>query len=323
MNNTTANLFWYDEYLENTILFYGCGPLATIGVITCLISALIFNSSKFTGKRLFSYLKFESIFMLIDLATGLIILLVRPNQTPKSPSLLSQIITKLLYYYIGNIVEMCALFSNIFVAVSCLIMLDNQQVKNKNRVLNFFIKSQPKFITLTSVLFASIIFVYEPFVSGVDGLFVIWFFKLNMKMEIFDLISFSICDGLLVLVLLVVNCLIAYKIKKILSNKRMIIGLERNLANSGKSNKRNLTKLILADCVNTIMGRLPVLVYFILKCLFPLLENLRTLSSISIFTVYVSFVLKFFIFYNFNQIFRRILFKKIVKFSFIFSLRVK
>lgn len=277
MNNTTT-LNWniHEDYLENVIFYYGCGPINAIGIITCLISVLIFNSSKFSGKYLFSYIKFECIFMLVDLTMGMMLIFISPKQWPISQTLISKILAQYLYSYIGNIAEMCAIFSNIFAAICCFNMiLGNQQfLEKKNRILQCFINTQPKIITLTSVLFASIVFIYELFDNDADGLFAIEFFRSNLKN--FDFMAFTICDGLLVLVLLAVNYLIAFKIRKLISKKRTIIGLQRHLFSSGevivKAKQRNLTKLILVDSVNTIVGRLPILVYFISN-LDPLFTN--------------------------------------------------
>lgn len=316
--NSTINLTSCTQDLNDLIYLVACGPTIILGILGCLICALIFSSHTFKQKKLFSYLKNECIFMLAVLATSLLPIIFDQKQWPHlSQTLLAKYVLNLLYYYLSSLLEMCAILSSIFASISCYSILDSSchlavvHHKNKNRCLAFLISLSPNKVTLGFLIASALTFVYQPFVSrlGDQSMFAIEFFQ--TRMVVFEIYSFMVRDGLLLVILLVVNYKIAMKIRANLRNKMALKGggrLSRGGSQSsnsvGETQKTNLTKMILADCANSTLGRLPILVYFLINNIWAKLETSFPFKSLCAFAIYLSFLMKLFLYYYFNKRFR-------------------
>jgi hypothetical protein len=317
--NSTINLTSSAQDLNDLIYLVACGPTIILGILGCLICALIFSSHTFKQKKLFSYLKNECIFMLAVLATSLLPIIFDQKQWPHlSQTLLAKYVLNLLYYYLSSLLEMCAILSSIFASISCYSILDSschlEHHQNKNRCLTFLISLSPNKVTLGFLIASALTFVYQPFVSRVSdqNMFAIEFFQTRMvAFEIYSFMDLLVRDGLLLAILLVVNYKIGMKIRANLRNKMALKGggrLGRGGSQSSNSvretQKTNLTKMILADCANSTLGRLPILVYFLINNIWAKLETSFPFKSLCAFAIYLSFLMKLFLYYYFNKRFR-------------------
>jgi hypothetical protein len=94
-----------------------------------------------------------------------------------------------------------------------------------------------------------------------------------------------------------------------ITKSRQSVSAPSQPKDKNKESQKKNTKMVLADCLNSILGRLPVMIYFILSnALDPNLVSIikPIFSTVTFLSVYASFGLKFFIYYNFNKRFRSI-----------------
>lgn len=287
--------------LNHLIFLYACSPTATIGLLLTSISFIVFSNAQFKNQRLFSYFKLDTLFMLADLAIKSLYPIL---YNPKSSLLTSQIYLIYLHGYMSSILEICQIGANIFAAFSCLSMLENNS--KTHPYLNYLTNLRPLNVTLTWFALATLLFAHQ---ALSNDLLAVESFTVNF--HFFSLVAFVIRDGVCVLVLIVLNCLIAKKTRQILTNKSILIG--NNKDSNIKESQKKTIKMVLADSLNTIAGRVPILVYFLIVNGFPSVRErfeIEIFEALAVLTVYLSYLLKFFIFYNFNKRFREILTKR-------------
>jgi hypothetical protein len=156
-----------------------------------------------------------------------------------------------------------------------------------------------------------------------------YYSDLNMSLEI---ISHSIRDGFNLTILIIVNTLLIIKIRRNLKQKSTTVfpnnhtditniqtcnkfsnNVHFNDSNSNKLpmkiplivlSQKKITKLIVINCFNTILGRLPIFLYFILRNVSSNSIYINFLGAFSFFFVYFCYFTKFFLFYFTNCKFR-------------------
>lgn len=324
MNQTVHDLSnkTFDGKLSGYIYTFACGPVTAIGFILCLICILIFSSAEFKDQKLFTYLKFECLFMLIDnficFLPAIFTDTFDSSISKFNETLLSKVINLYLYYFLASVLEFCALLSSIFVALSCYAMLHSLNQSGNRGCFAFLATLSPYKTTLFGFIISIIVFIYQPFCGHIqssenvqNNFITIDFFESNL--QIFELVTFTIRDGLLLAILLTIDCLLVVKIKKNLNHKMSTMGNKNanTIVNRTRESHNHLTKMILVDCTNSIVGRLPILAYFIVKNVFPSIILEIPLSSVCSLAVYVSYSVKFFIYYNFNKNFKKVFLKHI------------
>lgn len=75
-----------------------------------------------------------------------------------------------------------------------------------------------------------------------------------------------------------------------------------------KESTNRLTLMVLVDCINTIIGRLWIVLYYYVSSYAPqfITNTMPMMSSLAFLFVYLAYTLKFFIFYYFNKRFSEI-----------------
>jgi hypothetical protein len=152
--------------------------------------------------------------------------------------------------------------------------------------------------------------------------------------KIIEIISYLIRDFLMVSILLLMNILIYLHVRNALNNKKKLlynssasdnfnldftnVTVKKRKSKIDLANKRIVLMVVLTS-LNNIFGRVPMLLYFILKNAYK--EN-TILGEIGILAIYVSYSLNLFIFLLINSRFRRVLKQKyIYNFSIILCIR--
>ncbi len=145
--------------------------------------------------------------------------------------------------------------------------------------------------------------------------------------KIIEIISYLIRDFLMVSILLLMNILIYLHVRNALNNKKKLlynssasdnftfdsanITIKKRKSKIDHANKKVVLMLVLTS-LNNIFGRIPMLLYFILKNAYK--EN-TIMGELGILAIYVSYSLNLFIFLLINSRFRRDL-----KHKYIFNL---
>ncbi len=154
--------------------------------------------------------------------------------------------------------------------------------------------------------------------------------------KIIEIAVFFIRDGLNLSVLITLNFLIYFKVIKVIQSKSIFIKNQKNIISKAtgyiessihnqngdiqnrsfstdqcfKAEKK-VTIMVFAGCLNLILGRVPILISFILKNIIIWNRFLIVFDSIAVTTVYVSYMLNFFIFYLTNNRFNNFLKKRL------------
>ena len=284
---------------ESLIYIFGCLPISVFGFFFCVASVYVLWSSEFK-ENLFIYLRIECIIMSFDLLLSTIRSPLRGFLCRTSDCLLPnpfvQVLIILLIYF-PSPTEATAIITDIFASLNCLIMLK----PNRNKFEQIIFNLNPFVTIVVAYLIFSLIYVYQCFTS----LFLFHFDFVISNQIYFDLITFSIRDGLLVLILIILNVIIAIKVKSNLKKKIAIVRETTTLKKMQRSQQR-MSIMVLADSVNSIVGRIPILCLFVLRNL-----NLNPINSAFFLGAFLSYFLKFFIFLKFNKRFRIVAYQKL------------
>jgi hypothetical protein len=165
------------------------------------------------------------------------------------------------------------------------------------------------------------------------------FWDSNLK-KILEIVIFFVRDGLNLSVLVILNVLIYFRVIKVIRNKIILKNSQNHTSKTScclDSNFQNvdsqirfkttqcgstdqcielekkITIMVFAGCLNHLIGRLPILISFILKNSMIWNRYLVLFDSIAVTSVYISYMLNFFIFYLTNNRFKK-LFKKYLKY---------
>lgn len=301
-------------FIGTPIYFFTCVPV--------FISILALSRIK--DASLFAYLKFEMIFILLDCLIYSFSLFSACNMCF---SLNRYIICFYEFYgldFLSSVVEMTSGLMSILAALSCLLML-NASTNNSSRLSTLFSKCNPGLLAIFSFIFSTLIFSYQltvpiPTYSSesnmTDDSYCVWIDSFQSAINRFFVItSYVISYGVFGFVLIVVNIFIVLKLRKNLKNNSVSMTSQAKR----KTIEHKLTKLIVFDCFNLIIGKCPIMAYFIVGELCDI--NLLTfpLGSLSTVMIFISYDIKFAIYYKLNSKFKN---ESLRIVSFVFKLGI-
>ena len=121
------------------------------------------------------------------------------------------------------------------------------------------------------------------------------------------LLTYSFRDLITTLILLILNLLIFINVKKAISNKKYLQNrnLDSNEQRNIKSTENSLKLMVFFGNFNNILGRLPLLIYFYNSYLIKF--ESAWLLDISILIIYLSYIIKFMLYFFTNKLFKKIL----------------
>jgi hypothetical protein len=295
--------------LDDLISIFGCLPISVLGFFFCIANAYILWSSKFKG-NLFVYLRIECMLMAFDLLITSIRSLGPIYRSPTSNSFRA-VAEVVFFVYLPSPTEGTALITDIFAALNCLIMLKT----NRNRFEQFIFNMNP-FVTIGVAYFLlSLMFIYQCFTN-------VYFFHSDFVISnrfYFDLIAFSIRDGLFLFILIVLNVIVAWKVKLSLRKKINTLNEASAIKKTKKSQKIIIT-MVLADSINFTLGRIPIFCLFLIRNVNKSISLLYPFTSTLSFLAFLSYFLKFFIYFKFNKRFRFVAYKKVPFLYFLLKL---
>jgi hypothetical protein len=315
-----------------------------VGLWLCIACFSILNKDDFKEK-FFKYSKIEAFFMSLNLFITVVQPIVKCKNLGISYSYMAQIYLIYFIKYGRSICEMVAFWANIMAGLSCYYFLNNRRSCIKLKQHSWKLVSCVIFV-LSSCLFSYKLFQWN-IVSYEDdsNKFTVQKSnftnsKLNSFMEIF---AMTMRDGLGVIFLLILNVLLLFKINQVMRTKIHL--LKFNFLKSIRINKvhcdlnkmktsfyrnnqlmskidRTKTKMTLAiffSCLKCLLGRFPIFLYFILLTLFEKNNYIQNHYYWDFFyytaslTIYLSYWFSFFLFYFFNNKFKKIVNANICK----------
>ena len=158
------------------------------------------------------------------------------------------------------------------------------------------------------------------------------FWDTNLK-KILEIVVFFVRDGINLTILITLNILIYVRVLGVIKTKERIFNNMQNRTSKMSSCnyssngdiqiqscysdqslpklERKVTIMVIAGCINHLIGRLPILISFLLKNYIVWDRFLIIFDSIAVTTVYISYMMNFFIFYLTNNRFK-VLCKKLI-----------
>lgn len=196
---------------DDIIFIFVCAPVCIAGFFLCMVSAYVLASQEFKEK-FFAYLRLECILMAIDLAIAsarslapVYMCRTTIKTCPPQPNLFLVAIDTYIFAYLPSPIEAAALVADILASLTCLFMIK----KKRNKLEQFIFDMNPNIFILSAFAFNAVMFGYQIFTNAL--LFSSEFIITNRIY--FDLVAFSIRDGLFLTVLLILNLFIGWQVK--------------------------------------------------------------------------------------------------------------
>lgn len=337
----SKNSFELDGRVGNfEFLTYVTPPITCLAFIFCSLCIFFFSRGTFKHK-LYKYLKYEAVFITVDLAIKCISPIYYCQDTcDLHHSLFSCSFLVYFCIYASSICEMSALICNILSAFYCYLLISERTLHSQRS--SFLIKFSHRIIISFVVVFSAALYSYQLFQFDIrqdseHGGYTVtisdfYYSQLNVGLEIFANI---LRDGVNLVILLVINTMLILQIRSNVRRKSSI--LPRSVENtchrrqtqvSSTSltvatptsppvirppsismsfkviNEKKITKLIVINCFNSVLGRLPIMLYFVLRNLSNNSTLIEVVAASAFLFVYLSYLAKFFVFYVINKKFR-------------------
>lgn len=265
---------------DETIIFFVGTPLGTLGFTLRLLIIQVFSSVEFNHKALL-YVKIGSIFV----ALNLIIMTLRSISTNfmcmsyfcRSLTRNQMILRTYVFNYLPSPLEASALVAQIFASFLYL-----GQSNRKYITLN----SNPNRIMLTTFVVFAILFSYQLFSEPL--LFNFEF--ITKHIHFFSLLTFTIRDFLMLVILIVLNVKVKLHMKKSMERKVRVLG--NRIVRQATRVKNRFSIIIWVASACSIVGRIPIFIYVILWVFHP--SEVTGLMTTCILTIILSYCFIFF-----------------------------
>lgn len=312
----------------NNLLVYANPIVAGIALIFS-IKMMITLSNKQFKESFYKYLEIQALFFILNSFVTILQPIIYCINCEISMSLFTQI------YYIGfriygsSICEMMALYSNWLSGLNCCLLLCNGKLAK----LALKIIVHYKLVTLGAFIFSTVLYCYQfeefDIFQKEDKTYDVVHtqFKETNAYFIIEVIVEFIRDGVSLIILIGIDFVLLIKMKDIMKNKQHIMNasynktidlnmssnLEYDLDFKSASDKRQikLNKIkrrqvitVLMNCSACILGRLPILISFVLR----FRDDPRDFIFFCVASLFVQlyYIATFFLLFWFNQRFRRV-----------------
>lgn len=340
---TPKVVIFYEE--KNDLLFtYICPIVGICGFFLHSLSFMVFSKSDFK-ELLYKYLKMESLNVLFDLLITALKPIYYCRSCEVSKTYFAQIYFISFIVYGASIFELSAIINRILSTFCCYILIRNKIIRNKYFfVLNYYKIINFTIYTISSLIFLYQIFIYKITDVSVDKISPFYiiektdFSKTSLK-SIFELTGFIFRDGINLAILIFINILIFIRFKNDLSKKKIFlmpinsntkitlhhdelvirvknlphvkdlkaenfVNKRTGLLNRIKKCENKQTIMIFTTCICCMIGRLPILVFFILRN-FDNENKYQDLIKLAALSIYLTYVVNFFLYYNSNKRFKK------------------
>lgn len=320
----------YIDVDEDPIYIYACPIVGLLGCILNILTLIIFLDKQFK-ENLYRFLRIESIYIIINL----FITCLRPLYFCKSKWLSKYFATQLYYiyllFYLASVLEMTALLTHVLATFDFYALISNIKIK----CLSFLEKKIIfKLNVVGTFLLSCLMYSYQLFMFDMVSYQILEvdlnqtvinqriiyeskpneFYNKSIFKKAIEMFVSIYRDGILLSVLIILNILIYFQVIKTLRNKKMLLNTNANnnqqILNSSSSTNRASAKahnkmvlMVLIGSTNVFLGRIPILIDFILR---NLIKNHDMLNKLAVLAVYVSYSINFFLYYYTNLRFRNV-----------------
>lgn len=297
-----------DLSLINNIYVFGCAPLGLIGVVLMTFTIVVLFRIK--ENQVFVFLALEHVFILGDCFIAFLFPIYKCKNCYHFIDPATQCIVDLIVYnYFSSVVEMSSTFLGILAALHYLMGFR----QDKPAYARIF-KIKPVIWAAFALVLSGLTFVYLFFTIKIGSystsndtfLYECEYTEFGNSYQASALVTvtYSISYGIMIFVLVFLNVSIMRKLKESVVTYCSIV--TRELCMKRRAQEKRLSRLILADCLNLTVSRLPFLFLNIIESYSTdFWEHQHFLVGIFSLFTYSSFVVKFFFFYALNSKFNR------------------
>lgn len=288
--------------LDEAISLYANTPLCIIGIVLCIVSALVLSNKKFKEKS-YQYIKIQCYLMASDLAIvafrSIISLFVcfNPNFDCFGINPPITMVKVFVFMYLPSLIEASILVASI---MAVLIRFVQLKLKKRKGLLIFVLSAKPHRVIISSFAVFGLLFSYQLFFN--TNLFHIDFFHRNIQG--LSIMTFAIRDCLLLAILIVINIMTWLRIRT--SMQKKVNMNTHNVQRRAIKAKSRINVIVLSTCVISIASRLPIFFFIIIHAtisnvfipgFFPLCITMLSISYSS------TFIFFFVINKNFRDVF--------------------
>jgi hypothetical protein len=315
-----------------------CPIVGLFGFVFNLLTFLVFSHGHFK-ETLYCYLKTESLLICLNFLITIFKAIYYCFSCPLSQTFVMQLYQIYLNIYLASALEMSAIICRNFSAFICLLIIYNNRRLDKCKQLFLRLKTFRVAIVLI-VSFSLLFYLYEIFELEIgsyetdDGKTVYYmdnsqFGNSHFKQRL-EILATVVRDGLNLLALVVLNVLIIWSLKVNLRKKKTILNGMKTCADDARTqvtvavneetppnkagdivkckqmktiNRKEIrqTVMVVLTCLNYLIGRLPILYYFVKR---NLSVDQSNFGIYAILVSYVSYAINIFLYYNSNSRFR-------------------
>jgi hypothetical protein len=294
--------------------------ICPLTLLVNLFSFFIFSHAEFKHEELFIYLKLQALCICVDMVISMFTPMYTVFQWTTARSLLPRLIDSYGFYYLTNVVEKTELALTIMAAFSCYRMLNSLSTTRAVSVLRPYVISA-FLIVLLVITTSHQIFYFDlvPYYDTTNNSTLYKRFQSSFSQtqtyKILDVLSFTLNNGLFLIILIVLDLAILKKLRESMNRK---IKINTGNAEQLRRYKVKLTKTMIYDCSNSICCHFSIVLSFVLENSlsdgFPFIGPVWTL-------VYLTYINKFFIFFFFNKRFRLVVDRRFSKLKLFVKLR--
>lgn len=330
--------------IETSQLYIYVNPIVSlIALILSLLIVVILSNNEFKDS-FYKYLKIQSIFVALNSLLIVLQPIKYCDNCSVSKTYFAQIYFIYLRIYSSSIFEMVTLYCSWLSGLNCCVLLFNKRIAKfiLKLIVHYYILLMV-IVLFSTLLFVHQIFEYEIVLCNETRFHSFKTnFANTSSFRSLEKNAVAFRDGFSIVFLLIINVILLSKIKQIMKDKLNL--LSSNLARTvGINNKLNIHKdgltffnattttttankiaapnqrkqskldktkkkqifTILTNCLICLVGRLPILICFLIRNDLTREINSISFSWASIF-VQISYCVNFFSFYFFNQRFKKV-----------------
>lgn len=319
MENSTVTI-------QNDIIFtFICPSIGLIGLCLNLISIFIISNFK---EPLFFYLKMELIVICCDLTITVFKPIYYCQTCQISNSYFASFYYVVFNVYFASVFELSAILLRNLSALVCFLLISNYC-----RIIKFILKkSLCKMLTLVIFILSVILYSYQLFeytivrTTNINETYEFYYrvektvFGQTLTKSYIELVVMSFRDGFNVLALLCLSMFIILNTRMNLNSKKNLLLYSNRLRLNyfekylNYCNNKNIiqklakkenkqTLMVIMTCLNCLIGRLPILYFFIKKNIIFTTDRNTKYAALM---VYFSYSVYFFIYYHSNLKFRKL-----------------
>jgi hypothetical protein len=219
-----------DSSLNNFMIVYIFPPLCLVSLVLSLANFFILSHRQFRGERLFVYLKLASLFSAVDLLFGSLYVLPNLKNSSIARTYFTQFIQAYVNYDLNNVLEKMELVCTCLAAYSYFKMINELSAPRPTSEVRWCSSNNPYFVISILLAFTLLTSAHQLFGFQVIASFDVTTnatsyehrateFADSVLFRCLEITSYSLINGLLVVILICMDLFIVLKIRSSLNRE--------------------------------------------------------------------------------------------------------